>query len=421
MKKEKWLLKEIESWQESQIVSEETANTLRNMYQPKKNIGLLIVLFSIIGSLLIGMGIVLVSANNWWYSFPIAVKTFIGFLPLLISQIVVLYVYKYKMNSIAFCESAALLNMAGVFASIALVGQIFHLPGDFTNYLLVCGILFLPTMLVMNAISPLIIYYWTAINGGIYFSDELGIVISIMMFAIGALFALKKCRTKGGKSTYLSLITIISAFALILVSALNCDCDLTIILYGYALLILSASPILKGCEDVFSAVGKLCFLILTFVVTYQGLWGYTAEFDSIVFLIMTILLILFAIAFFLKNIMAKKYCLFSIATAVLLILRGVWCIFGLTESPFDVIFMVVCNLILFVLSILCIFVGARKIDLYNANVGMAILCTLIVLRFFDSELPLSARGVVFLILGAGFLLFNLYLVKTKKKIKEESI
>ena len=78
-------------------------------------------------------------------------------------------------------------------------------------------------------------------------------------------------------------------------------------------------------------------------------------------------------------------------------------------------------MILFVLSIFCIFDGARKIDLYNANVGMVTLCTLIVLRFFDSELPLSARGVVFLILGAGFLLFNLYLVKTKKKIKEETI
>lgn len=421
MKKEKWLLKEIENWQERQIVSEETANTLKAMYQPKKNIGLLIVLFSIIGSLLIGMGIVLVSANNWWHALPLSVKTFIGFLPLFISQLVVLYVYTHKMNSIAFRESAALLNMAGVFASIALVGQIFHLPGDFTNYLLVCGILFLPTMLVMDAISPLIIYYWSAINGGIYFSDELGIVISIMMFAIGALYALKKCRNKGGKSTYLSLITIISAFALILVSALKCDCDLSIILYGFALLLLSSSSMLKGCEDVFSVVGKLCFLILTFVVTYQGLWGYNAEFDSIVFLIMTILVILSAIAFFIKNIIAKKYCLFSIATVALLILRGVWCIFGLTETPFDVILMIVCNLILFVLSIWFIFDGARKIDLYNANVGMVTLCTLIVLRFFDSELPLSARGVVFLILGAGFLLFNLYLVKTKKKIKEETI
>ena len=421
MKKEKWLLKEIEIWEEKQIVNEETANVLRNMYQPKKSISLLIVLFSIVGSLLIGMGIVLVSANNWWYSLPIFVKTVIGFLPLLVSQIVVLYVYKNKMDSIAFRESTAILNMAGVFASIALVGQIFHLPGDFTNYMLVCGILFLPTMLVMDAVSPLIIYYWATINGGVYYSYELGLVIAVIMFALGALFALNKCRVKCGKSTYLSLLTAVSLFVLIFVSALNFDCDLSIVIYAYALLLLSSSPILKGCENVFSLVGKLCSLILTFVLTYQGLWQYNAEFDNISFLVMTILLSLSAVVFFVKNIIAKKYCLFSTATFVLLILRGVWCGFGLTQSPFDMIFMVISNLVLFVLSILCIVDGVRKIDLYNANVGMVTLCTLIVLRFFDSELPLSVRGVVFLVLGAGFLLFNLYLVKTKKKIKEENI
>ena len=415
------MLKEIESWQAKDIVNEETANKLKTMYQPQKNISLLIILFSIIGSLLIGLGIVLVSANNWWYSLPIGVKTFIGFLPLLISQAIVLYVYKYKMNSVAFRESAALFNVAGVFASIALVGQIFHLPGDFTNYLLVCGVLFLPTMLCMNAISPLLIYYWSAINGGVYFSDELGIVISIVMFAIGVLFALNKCRNKCGKSAYLSVITAISGAILIVASALKCDCELSIILYGYALLLLSASSILKCCEDVFGAVGRICFLILTFVLTYQGLWSYTAEFDSIVFLVITILLTLFATVLFMKNIIAKKYSLFSIITFVFIVVRSLWCIFSLTEAPFDVIFIIVYNVVLFVLSILCIFEGARKIDFYNANTGMVTLCTLIILRFFDSELPLSTRGIVFLILGAGFLLFNLYLVKSKKKTKEATV
>ena len=232
MKKEKWLLKEIESWKASEIVSEETANKLTEMYQPKKSIGVLIVLFSIIGSLLIGMGIVLVSANNWWYSLPISIRAFMVFLPLLISQIVVMFVYKYKMNSTAFRESAALLNMAGVFASIALVGQIFHLSGDFTNYLLVCGMLFLPTMLIMNAISPLIVYYWTAINGGIYFSDELGIIISLFMFVAGGVFALAKCRIKNSKSIYLSFTTAVSAFVLILVK-------LSLILFLFSLIFAS--------------------------------------------------------------------------------------------------------------------------------------------------------------------------------------
>ena len=418
MKKETWLLKEIESWQEKEIVNEETANKLKEMYQPGKNISLLIILFSIIGSLLIGMGIVLVSANNWWYSLPIGVKTFIGFLPLLISQAIVLWVYKCKMESVAFRESAALLNVAGVFASIALVGQIFNLPGDFTNYLLVCGVLFLPTMLILNAISPLIIYFWSAINGGALFSDEFGVVISVAMFAIGAIFALIKCRTKCGKSTYLSILTALSGGALILVSAMRCDCEISIILYGYSLLLLSASLILKCCEDIFGIVGKISFLITTFVLTYKWFWDYTAEFESIAFSLMTILITLFATVLFIKNIVAKKYCPFSVIAFLLTVVRGIWCVFGLTESPFNLIFAILCNVLLFVLSILYIFEGARKIDFYNANIGMVTLCTLILLRFFDSDLPLSVRGLVFIILGAGFLLFNLYLVKSKKKTKE---
>ena len=119
MKKEKWLLKEIDTWQEKEIITGETADTLRSMYQPKKSINVLIVLFSIIGSLLIGMGIVLVSANNWWYALPIGVRAFIGFMPLVISQLIVFYVYKNKMESTAFRESSALLNVAGVSISLA--------------------------------------------------------------------------------------------------------------------------------------------------------------------------------------------------------------------------------------------------------------------------------------------------------------
>ena len=94
MKKEKWLLNEIDRWQSEEIINEETADTLRGMYIRKKSVNVLMILFSVIGSVLIGMGIVLVSANNWWYSLPVSVRTFIGFLPLLVSQGLVFYVFK---------------------------------------------------------------------------------------------------------------------------------------------------------------------------------------------------------------------------------------------------------------------------------------------------------------------------------------
>ena len=415
MKKEKWLLNEIDRWQSEEIINEETANTLRGMYVRKKSVNVLMILFSVIGSVLIGMGIVLVSANNWWYSLPVAVRTFIGFLPLFVSQGLVFYVLRSKMNSVAFRESASLLNMAGVFASIAIVGQIFHLPGDFTNNLLVCGALSFPTILIMNAFSPLIIYFWTAINGGLFFENEAGIIIGFVMFALGAAVALSKCREENGKSIYLSLITAVSGFVLIFVASLRTDCELTVMLLGYFLLLLCGKELFEGAEAVFEAVGRLGFLILTAVLSYEGLWSYWAESDSVSMIVITAVIAVTAAAYAIKKIISKKSDVFIPAALLIIVMSAVWVIFGLNTELLSTVFMVIINIIMFVLSVICIALGAKALDFYMANTGMVTLCTLIVMRFFDSEMPLFARGIVFLILGCGFLLFNLYLLKIKKR------
>ena len=424
MKKEKWLLKEIDNWCENEIVNQETANRLKVMYEPKKNINLMLVLFSIIGSALIGMGIVMLSANNWWYALPIAIRAFIGFLPLVISQAVVFFVYKCKMESQAFRESAALLNMAGVFSSIAIVGQIFHIPGDFTNYLLICGILFLPSMLVMEAISPLIVYYWTTINGALFFANNPAIdaTLSIVLFAIGGVYALRKCRDKGGRSTYLSFATAISALALILVFMLKyAGGDMSFILFGYVLLLLSASKQLPSCGEVFAGIGKICYIILMLVLSYRESWYYGSGFDSNVFLTFTILVISSGLGMFIINTIKKDNCVFSAAVIVSLLVRGIWFVLDLSNEAAGLVFMIIYNVILFAISVMFIFDGIRKFDMYSANIGMITLCVLIVQRFFDSGLQLFVRGIVFLAVGVGFLLFNLYLVKTKKRIKEDAV
>ncbi len=421
MKKEKWLIGEIDRWHEMEIVSEETASILKGMYKPKKSIGFLTVLLSVVGCLLIGMGIVLLSANNWWYELPLAVRAVIGFMPLVISQIIVIYVLRFKRNSTAFREGAALLNMAGIFAVIALVGQIFHLPGDFTNNLLLCGILSCPVMLMLDAISPLIIFYWTALNGGIFYDKEIGIVIAFVMFLVGAVYALKKCRRISGSSTYLSFITVFSGFMLILLSALRCGDEMSIAIGAYTLILLASSTIFSGGEGVFEVMGRLGFLIMTSVCTYSGLWEYSYDFDGILFLVLTMVLVLFALLLSIRSIKLKTYDLFLTASLLTLVLRIVWAGAGLNNAPFDTLCMIIFNIILLCVSVWYLVTGAKKVNMYNANTGMIMLCTLIVMRFFDSQMPLYIRGIVFLTIGAGFLLFNLYLSKSKKRMKGDSV
>ena len=73
MNKEKWLSKEIEAWQQETLIDGETAQKIKDRYAERKSVNGLSVLFSIIGALLVGAGVVLIGARNWAY-FPLPLR-----------------------------------------------------------------------------------------------------------------------------------------------------------------------------------------------------------------------------------------------------------------------------------------------------------------------------------------------------------
>lgn len=422
MKKEKWMLGEIEKWQSEEIINTETAEILRKRYEPKKNTSFLIILFSVIGTLFIGMGVILIGANNWWYRLPVAMRTVIAFLPLIASQALAVYVFKRRMDSTALREGSAILNMAGVFSSIAIVGQIFHLPGDFTNYIFICGILSMPTMLVMNAVSPLIIYYWTVLNGGLCLGNEWELSGTLIFFAVGACFAVYNFRSENGKSVYLSWLTLVSGFILLISSSIMGDADPMLILFSYFALFLSISPLWEKAGQSFRITGTLGTLILLAICTYSWCWEFTPDFDDMTAAFITAVLVAgalyFAFADYRKN---RKLNILLAAGIFAIAMRTVWLCAGLTDSTSAVVFSVLFNMVMFASGIYFIWDGTKNVNLVSANVGMVTVCTWLIMRFFDSDMSLAVRGVAFLVLGVGFLLFNLRLIKIKKNTKEETV
>ncbi|HMC97916.1 MAG TPA: hypothetical protein VKG92_09690, partial [Flavobacteriales bacterium] len=59
--------------------------------------------------------------------------------------------------------------------------------------------------------------------------------------------------------------------------------------------------------------------------------------------------------------------------------------------------------------------GLERDSLPWMNLGLAIISGIIVLRFFDLDINDALKGVVFILLGAGFLLMNVRLIKQRKK------
>jgi hypothetical protein len=73
------------------------------------------------------------------------------------------------------------------------------------------------------------------------------------------------------------------------------------------------------------------------------------------------------------------------------------------------------NAYVFGLSVFTLAQGIRASRMRTVNEGMLLLSALIVFRFFDSDLPLAARGLAFIVVGAGFLGANLAMAARKRK------
>jgi hypothetical protein len=73
------------------------------------------------------------------------------------------------------------------------------------------------------------------------------------------------------------------------------------------------------------------------------------------------------------------------------------------------LFWIVSNILLLALGVALILFGAQRTHLSLVNSGMLVLISVILIRFFDSELGLLGRGIVFILVGIGFILTNLVL------------
>jgi hypothetical protein len=417
MKKEKWLLKQIDEWQGLDIIDEQTADVLKARYEIKKNINFMIVLFSIIGALLIGTGVILIGARNWEY-FPLSVRVVIAFLPLVVSQGLAVYTVRVKHGSLAWREAVAVLVTASVFTAVALVGQAFHLPGDFAVYVLTCGLLSLPMIYILNAASPLLVYYWTILNWAALEGSPLNSLILFALFAVGSAFVYLKRNELPARVMYMTWITVIAGFVLVLIMGVLLETGLLLVLLCYFVLLISAVFGGKLPEELiapFRVVGGIGVFVIMTILTYNGMWqgsGFGLSGGGAVLVVgMLAGTMYFAYTLFKQNMLKFS---FVASLFALCLLRFIWAAFDMTSGSDPYILMFLTNVLMFGLGVGFIYYGAKSSELARTNVGMAAVCIIILLRFFDSGLDILLQGIVFILLGSAFLTVNVLILRAKK-------
>jgi len=133
-KRVSWLLAELPRLEHDGVLTSEAAEALRRHYRSRDEEAPAIdwapVLLACVGAVLVGGGIILILAHNWdLLDRPTRAAMAIG--SLLAAQALTLFAVARRSGSDAWLEAASGLLVAATGASIALVGQTYHVGGSF--------------------------------------------------------------------------------------------------------------------------------------------------------------------------------------------------------------------------------------------------------------------------------------------------
>lgn len=179
------LNKEVKRWRSEDIISEEQENRILSLYQvsssDKDRIQQLVY---IIAGLCMALGIITIISYNW-SNFGQNIQLFIGLLPLCISAVLCVYAY-VKGDNLGFQHFVVLINIGAVMASMALVGQIFHLGGNLYSYSVVVALLILPMFYIFASQITLVVFAiltGTATSYHMYYSYENSIPVMLVVLS----------------------------------------------------------------------------------------------------------------------------------------------------------------------------------------------------------------------------------------------
>lgn len=432
------LTNQINELQEAGVITPETALNINNYFDSKKDesSGKMMVIFSVIGSLLVGLGLILLFAHNWDSMGKIS-KTIVAIAPLLIAQIIGGYVLLKKPDSLGWREGIGSLIFICIGLSISLVAQVYHIYGNFPRFLLTWMLLALPLIYLLRSSmvsflitggitwyliveSKLFRYIIFQPEGYSFQMEQLigpGLFLMVMLLVINFFSGLLK---REPQSNYITLASWIIPTCLT-ISLLAFDKRNEEVLFLTYLLLFSAftwygksskwyrrSSISNG----FRVIGPLGVLVMLFMLTFEDVAEEFIYLAGHSFGLEWLSVFLIATPF--TALLFKERVRFNELVKDPLNLAFIPVILVLTLSSSSILITVLFNLLVFVIALFKVITGIKDNLLGKLNAGLLIITVLVICRFFDQDMSFILRGVIFLALGTGFLLSNLWILKKKK-------
>ncbi|MCC5912908.1 MAG: DUF2157 domain-containing protein [Balneolaceae bacterium] len=419
--------KELPELVNAEVISQETADRISSYYNKKseQSGNRLFLVFGILGALLVGLGIILIMAHNWdELSRP--VKTGVAFLPLITGQLLCGYVFLKKPESIPWRESSSLFLFLSVGASIALMGQIYNIPGSLGPFLLTWMVLCLPLIYVMKSSITSLFYIagitWYATETGFWSSPSEQATLYWILLA-GALPYYVMLAKNHPQSNFTGFHHWVVPFSVIISLGTLAGSATELMLISYVSLfgffyLLGNSSYFKGQKlkrNGYKVTGALGTVGMLVALSFSGFWDHLNQ-TNLVFNELIAAPELFSalintsLAGWLFTAQQKGRPLSEIKPlSTVFILFIALFLYGLI-LPGAVVFI---NLMVVVIGILMVLDGAKQNRLGLLNFGMVVLSALIICRFFDIQFSFVVRGFLFVLAGAGFIAVNYWMLKKR--------
>lgn len=410
------------------------------LYGKKRNVTLetqkpdhnttLIIVFSILGALLAGTGLVLIFVT-FWQKMPVLIKAVLSLLPLMAGQAAGVFVLIKKRAKIPWCEGAGVLWCAGIGATLAMIYNVFEMSFFWENLLIAEALLIIPVVLLLKCTAPIIVYYTTAISWFFATADKnskstvfifLGVIV--LLLSSGCIFTNYMIKTdkKSIRSLCAHWISILAVTAFLICFAFNLSGDLILAVStagaaGLCLLLLS----LKDADI------TMPYRIPGLFLTALALFGTGASFygslksvwENIIFVAFLSASVLITLGFVLitKTKIKDNFLLIYIVIGITAVLAFSVLSFFIpprTKSNAYEIFITVMKIVTIAGNILLMISGGKEKKLLPINTGFISVAALTILFVYQSGLSMLVNGILLLIAGAVLLAIN-YKLSAKPK------
>ncbi len=392
--------------------------------KPNYNSTLMIV-FSILGALLVGVGVVLVFIT-FWQKMPMISKGVLSFIPLLAGQASGLFVLMKKKDKLTWCEGAGILWTAGIAATFAMIYNIFDLRIFWYTVLVFVSLSIMPVMGLLRCVSPLAVYYGCAITWIVALLDQqksmFALIAAIALIVVGCVYSsfMLKQENKSHRSLFAHWLSMLAVLLFPIFIGIGIEGGLVLPFMsigatGICLLVLS----LKDGD--MAMPYKIPGLVLTSLMIFMYGAFYIddikADKYNVIFTAVCFLAIPAVIAYVRPKKIDKVF-LAYLAVAVVSFIVYTVSLYAMPEKYDDDrarAFLTALRIIALAANIILMISGGREKKLLPINLGFISVAGLTVVAVAQSGLSMMGNGIMLLIFGGVLLAINFRLSRTKQK------